>query len=324
MPNRAGMPMARIRSIKPEFWTSEQVTSCTHSTRLLFIGLWNFCDDSGHHPLAPKQIKGLVFPCDVDVTSELVLEMIQELSETGLVRVYEVAGRKYIEITGWHHQKIDKPQKPKFPLPLAEGSLNIPRMVATEGNTEYRRDGKGVESDQNKKGEGVARSLITGVADLKSKEALPGETDTATPTTHKNTHTPIDPNYRPPLHLIEECRRDGTTDEVIDFENKKFVAHHQSAGTFSVNWDASWTTWWSRWKDHPKVKPHVNVNVAKPFVPTEADWDKAIEAFKKNESLWPRWAGNTPGSGGCKCPPEVLLKHDFDSKLLRFVKGKEG
>ena len=42
--------MARIRTIKPEFWTSEQVVDCSPTARLLFIGLWNFCDDGGVHP----------------------------------------------------------------------------------------------------------------------------------------------------------------------------------------------------------------------------------------------------------------------------------
>ena len=31
--------MARIRSIKPEFWVSEQVAECSTSARLTFVGL---------------------------------------------------------------------------------------------------------------------------------------------------------------------------------------------------------------------------------------------------------------------------------------------
>ena len=37
----------RIRSIKPEFWTSEDVTDLTYFERLLFIGLWSYADDHG-------------------------------------------------------------------------------------------------------------------------------------------------------------------------------------------------------------------------------------------------------------------------------------
>lgn len=56
--------MARIRTIKPEFWTSEQVMNCSRDARLLFIGLWNFCDDYGRHPANSKQLKALIFPDD--------------------------------------------------------------------------------------------------------------------------------------------------------------------------------------------------------------------------------------------------------------------
>src|SRR4051812_10412482 len=56
--------MARIRSIKPEFWSSEQVMECARDTRLLFIGLWNFVDDADRMSFSSKQIKALIFPGD--------------------------------------------------------------------------------------------------------------------------------------------------------------------------------------------------------------------------------------------------------------------
>ena len=106
--------MARIRSIKPEFWSSEQVMECSTNARLLFIGLWNFCDDAGRHPCAPKQIKALVFPGD-DLTSDDVMRMLNELASNGLIELYDVGGKGFLQVTGWHHQKIDKPQAPRFP-----------------------------------------------------------------------------------------------------------------------------------------------------------------------------------------------------------------
>lgn len=130
--------MARIRSIKPEFWTSEQVMECSPNARLLFIGLWNFCDDHGRHPLAPKQIKAEIMPGD-DISSENILRMIDELSRVGLIDTYEVDGKGYLQVTGWHHQKIDKPQKPKHPAKPAERSSNSRRMVATDRIGEERK-----------------------------------------------------------------------------------------------------------------------------------------------------------------------------------------
>jgi hypothetical protein len=111
--------MARIRSIKPEFWTSEQVMACDPATRLLFIGMWNFADDYGRMPFAPGTIKAQVLPGDA-IPIEQVREMILRLSTLGLVLIYAVEGREYLEITGWAHQKIDKPHKPKHPAPFVE------------------------------------------------------------------------------------------------------------------------------------------------------------------------------------------------------------
>ena len=105
--------MARIRSIKPEFWSSKQVTKCSLNARLLFIGLWNFCDDAGRHPLKLDEIKTNIFPGD-DIDSATVQGMLGELSVNGLIETYVVADQEYLQVTGWHHQKINRPQKPDF------------------------------------------------------------------------------------------------------------------------------------------------------------------------------------------------------------------
>jgi hypothetical protein len=116
--------MARIRSIKPEFWTSEQVMGLNPVTRLLFIGMWNFADDFGRMPFAPGTIKAQVMPMD-NVSIQDVRGMIMELDSAGLILIYSAEGREYIEVTGWSHQKIDKPHKPKCPAPFSEQTVNV-------------------------------------------------------------------------------------------------------------------------------------------------------------------------------------------------------
>ena len=113
--------MARIRTIKPEFWSSEQVMENRPLARLLFIGLWNFCDDGGNHPLAPRTIKALVFPGD-DITTEAVSELLRDLEGTGLTRSYTVDGKQYLHVNGWKHQKIEKRtfKYPKPPQPVVD------------------------------------------------------------------------------------------------------------------------------------------------------------------------------------------------------------
>lgn len=108
--------MSRIRSIKPEFWTSEQVMECSPLARLLFVGLWNFCDDNGVHPASCKTLKAEIFPAD-DITSQAVGALVAELIAQGLLAEFEHEGKRYWFVTGWHHQKIDRPSPAKYPLP---------------------------------------------------------------------------------------------------------------------------------------------------------------------------------------------------------------
>jgi uncharacterized protein YdaU (DUF1376 family) len=124
----------------------------------------------------------------------------------------------------------------------------------------------------------------------------------------------VDPEFEPSAEAIDRAHQQGATDEEIDSEVRKFIASHQIKGTFSPNWDASFAKWWENWKPHKersKAPPRVEVNSG-PFVPSETDWTKAIARWSKNESHWPTWGGNSPGSTSCKCPPEILRKHGID------------
>lgn len=118
--------LARIRSIKPEFWTSEQVAECSPNARLVFIGMWSFCDDSGIHPASTKRLKMEVFPAD-NFTDAQVKALVDELIGASLIQPYEVSGQQFWRVTGWKHQKIDKPS---FKYPLPNGSTPSSWKVA--------------------------------------------------------------------------------------------------------------------------------------------------------------------------------------------------
>lgn len=100
--------MARIRTIKPQIWTSEQFVECSTTARLMFIGLLNFCDDNGIHKKSCKTIKMEVFPSD-DISIDEIKSMLDELESNELIHSYASNNKEYFIVTGWHHQKIDKP-----------------------------------------------------------------------------------------------------------------------------------------------------------------------------------------------------------------------
>lgn len=139
--------MARIRTIKPEFWTDEAVVECSPTARLLFIGLWNFADDNGAHQYSPKTIKMEIFPGD-DFTIKQIEKWLDELKSTELIRTYHVEDKQYLLITGWHNQKIEKPN-PKHPIPQSfdDQSTTVPQLIPDSSPPEGKgRESKGRDS----------------------------------------------------------------------------------------------------------------------------------------------------------------------------------
>ncbi len=130
--------MARIRTIKPEFWTDEKIVGLSPLARLLFIGLWNFVDDEGRAPFSPARLKMQILPADnADIS-----EIIGEIRRDGLIAVYEVDGKEYFQVCGFaRHQKIDKRLQSKHPAPPIHPE--IPQLSPTEGI----KEGKGREED---------------------------------------------------------------------------------------------------------------------------------------------------------------------------------
>jgi hypothetical protein len=134
--------MARIRTVKPEFWTDERVGECSVSARLLFIACWNFSDDYGGLDRSAKQLKAQAFPYDAIDCEPLV----QELLNVGLLIEYAVEGKMYLHISGFRkHQKVEKPAKPR--IPVYEDSMKTPRVLPesspTSSGSSLGREGKG-------------------------------------------------------------------------------------------------------------------------------------------------------------------------------------
>jgi hypothetical protein len=132
--------MARIRTIKPDFWTDEALTECSLSARLLFIGSWNFADDNGNMNYSAKQLKMKIFPAD-DIDCQ---PLINELIAHGLLREYSVNDCKYLNIKGFsNHQVINRPTKSSIPVfQFNDDSRSAHGGLSTEGKG---TEGNGVE-----------------------------------------------------------------------------------------------------------------------------------------------------------------------------------
>lgn len=145
------MPRARIRSIKPSFWVSGKILECSPQARLLFIGLWNFCDDEGRHEASSKQLKAEVYPGDECSLAD-VRGWVDELIANRLLWEYEAVhnGRRLRlwQVLGWDHQKISHPNTtdvfPPPPEPPEAAPDGIPEL-----NPESTRNESGTNPERS-------------------------------------------------------------------------------------------------------------------------------------------------------------------------------
>lgn len=124
--------MARIRSLKPEYFKDEDLATLPLEARLLYAGLWCFADREGHLEDRPKYLKAEIFPYDkVDVEKLLNLlgnPRIPERPEKVFIRRYTVNNRNYIDIPEFlkHQSPHHTERKSLIPAFKSQVTVNSP------------------------------------------------------------------------------------------------------------------------------------------------------------------------------------------------------
>lgn len=112
--------MARIRTLKPEFFRSRSLSKCSIPARLTFQGLWCEADDHGRGVADPRILKGAIWPLDDGMGHKEVDRHLTELASTGHITMHDVDGERYYEITTWeeHQAAAYRRGKPIYPNAL--------------------------------------------------------------------------------------------------------------------------------------------------------------------------------------------------------------
>lgn len=127
--------MGRIRTVKPELFTHEDLFTIESETklpvRLAFVGLFTVCDREGRFKWEPNRIKLAVLPYDpIDFS-----RVLDALLTRGMVGKYEVEGRFYgfIPTFGKHQVINNRESSSDLPEPneintLDASSTRAPRV----------------------------------------------------------------------------------------------------------------------------------------------------------------------------------------------------
>jgi hypothetical protein len=118
--------MGRIRSIKPEFFTDEELSALSESTHLLAAGLLCYADDEGYFNANIGLIKAAVFP--LREPSHTIHGMLSDLSMIGFIELGETQdGKRWGRVVKFNtHQRVNRPNHSKIKcLPIVwEPSLS--------------------------------------------------------------------------------------------------------------------------------------------------------------------------------------------------------
>lgn len=207
--------MARIRSIKPEFFRHVELYEAEKASglplRIAFAGLWTVADREGRFKWRPRVLVLDVLPFDeIDFA-----DVLDALAEHGFIVKYEVDGEAFGFIPSFAtHQHVNQREPASsIPAPAEDGAstcVHVPHARAEEG--------KGREGE----GSGLTRP----------RASLPSA---GRGTTIPPDWKPKDPNANPA-------------------EVKRFVAYHLANGTVMADWDAAWDVWCSRIADYGEAK----------------------------------------------------------------------
>lgn len=177
--------MARIRTIKPQFFKNEDIAELSAMTRLLFIGLWTQADRDGRLEDRPKRLKAEIFPYenyDVDKglnelqsagfiirykvnvnASGSVLAPEQPVTELALIQI--VTFSKHQRFTGKEAQEESIYPPPHRREVNGKHCGNIGKQ---QGTQEGNKEGNGDDGMEENSSPAIPASLVKGIEDLKS------------------------------------------------------------------------------------------------------------------------------------------------------------
>ena len=238
--------MARIRTIKPEFFTSEDIVSMSPLARLFYVGLWCEADRLGRMEWKPVTFKMRYLPgdqCDVPT-------LANELIERGLVVLYEVDGKKYAEIPTFTEHQVINNREAESPNPARVGHAVTPQnggVVRTPnparvGHASCTRDSR-VEAEGKEGREGKERKEGSGREHCR-EDAPPPEDDSE----KKQNSTRM---KKPTVDEVREFCREHN----LGMDAEAFIAYFESNGwkvgkNSMVDWKSAARGWAKRERDN--------------------------------------------------------------------------
>lgn len=118
------------RILKESICRSETIDELNLFEEVFFYRLIVNCDDYGRYDAREKILKSSLFPLKDDIGADEINSVLNRLCEIGLIFMYEVDGKRYLQMNTWlKHQQV-RNKKSKYPAP----EINCNQMISNDIN----------------------------------------------------------------------------------------------------------------------------------------------------------------------------------------------
>jgi hypothetical protein len=158
------------RYLKPGICDSEKIDRIQSPiAENLYYRLLTNVDDFGRMDARPSVVRSKCFPLRENLTSDTVLTWMHDLAQAGLIILYVVDGKPYLQFTGWDNKpRADESKCPPVPA-YADKCMQIPTVLPvtvtgtkTETATDIAPSDKSLNADKPAKS--IDKGAINGDA----------------------------------------------------------------------------------------------------------------------------------------------------------------
>lgn len=221
------------RIIREGWIDSERIAQLSPVEEAFFLRLCLKADDYGRFTAHPKVLKAQLYPLSEDARDTDMPRRLTACEKAGLVRCYEVAGKRYVEIADFRQQMRAK--NSKFPAPIDDAEIALQTLREQPARAQQAIGGCAADAQH-----------------APSTCALHSESES-------ETHSESESNARegPGKPSRSRSLKPPTLDEVRQhcserkspIDPEKFHAHYESngwkqaSGRPIVNWKSAVITW---------------------------------------------------------------------------------
>lgn len=136
------------RIVRDGILTSERVNALSGNAELFYRRLMSVADDHGRYSANPTQLRAYCYPLKLDsVKEDSIKKHLAECVDAGLIVLYTVAGKAYLQMLDFGQRINGKSRFPEPPTDIPGESRGIPgdSRLGVDGGVVEDEDGSGPE-----------------------------------------------------------------------------------------------------------------------------------------------------------------------------------